>query len=141
MPDREFIIPDEEENIDLLIQGNHRELLNHFDDKNVSVSLKYYKNRCECFSKWKPKELKKFSGTLEKINGYTVDQLKNSPLARAHKGGPSEARFSLPEDISEDVAFWEIKVDPAKKLRVHGFFVQPIFFLVWLDRQHACLSV
>ncbi|MFJ5487377.1 hypothetical protein ACIKTA_07040, partial [Hansschlegelia beijingensis] len=35
---------------------------------------------------------------------------------------------------------WEIKVDPSNKLRIHGLFVDSVFFLVWLDREHAGAS-
>ena len=57
-----------------------------------------------------------------------------------HRGSPSAARFKRPEDISEDIDFYEIKVDPSNKARIHGFFVQGVFFLVWLDRGHSCFS-
>jgi len=56
------------------------------------------------------------------------------------RGPPSAARFKRPQDISEDIKFYEIKVDPSNKARIHGFFVQGVFFLVWLDRGHNCFA-
>jgi len=118
---------------------NVSHLVNHFDEKHVSVSLRYYQSSCECFSEWEKRELKKFSSTLHKIKGYTVDQLKRTlSLCDMHKGIPAEGRFSLPDDLSPDIQFFELKVDPSNKLRIHGFFVEGVFFLVWLDRKHAC---
>ena len=93
----------------------------------------------ECFSKWRGPELKKFSSTIEKIRGYAPDKLKaNKNLCDMHKGSSSRERFKRPQDISEDIKFYEIKVDPSNKARIHGFFVQGVFFLVWLDRDHGC---
>lgn len=111
----------------------------HFSVDNVSISLRYYKKSCECFSDWTKQELKKFSLTVEKLNKYNVHQLINhKPLCDVHKGQPKEKRFSFPEQISPDQRFYEIKVDPSNKIRIHGFFSESIFFLVWLDREHAC---
>jgi hypothetical protein len=36
--------------------------------------------------------------------------------------------------VSEDIPFYELHVH--SKARVHGFFVESVFFLVWLDRNH-----
>jgi hypothetical protein len=115
------------------------ELSRHFSDHSVSISLKYYSKSCECFSLWQPRDLKKFSATIEKISGYTPELLKSTySLCVAHKGEPNARRFSRPSGISEDVAFHEIKVDPSNKARIHGFFAGSVFFLVWLDRAHEC---
>lgn len=95
----------------------------------VSINLRYYYNKCECFSQWQSAELKKFSGTIEKIRGYTFDTLRvNKTLCEIHRGPPKASRFSRPESISDDIQFYEIKVDPSKKLRIHGFFIKDIFF-------------
>lgn len=125
-------VPDQDISVD--------KLASHLSE-GVSVSLRYYASNCECFSKWQGPELKKFSGALSKLAGYSADHLKGyKPLCVPHKGGPSEGRFRRPDAISEDLPFWEIKVDPSNKARVHGFFVENVFFLVWLDRKHACFK-
>jgi hypothetical protein len=88
---------------------------------------------------WEKRELKKFSGCLEKLSGYSKQSLKaNANLCVMHKGPPGRERFSRPAHIGEDIQFWEIKVDPSNKLRMHGLFVEDVFFLVWLDREHMC---
>ena len=117
------------------------DLTKHFAKGSVSVSLKYYMSSCECFSAWQSRDLKKFSGTIEKISGYAVDLLhRTKSLCDSHKGPSKARRFRRPEAISDDIMFWELKVDPSNKARVHGFFVGSVFFLVWLDRNHECFK-
>lgn len=106
--------------------------------EGVSISLKYYRKETECFSDWQAGELKKFSATVAKIAQIEADRLKGyKPLCEPHKHEPAAARFSRPEKLSEDLNFFEIKVDPSNAARVHGVFVGSVFFLVWLDREHA----
>jgi|MDUS01.1.fsa_nt_gb hypothetical protein len=50
MADPDFEIPDFEEEPDVVILSPGDELLKHFSAQSVSVSLKYYKKSCECFS-------------------------------------------------------------------------------------------
>lgn len=105
----------------------------------MSISLRYFQNQCECFSVWQPKELSRFSDAINKIRGYTPEMLKGKKnLCEPHKGEPRRARFSRPDDLAEDLRFFEIKVDQSNKLRIHGPFVGDVFFLVWLDREHEC---
>jgi hypothetical protein len=115
------------------------ELAQHFEGQNVSISLKYYIKSCECFSDWQRNELKKFSAIIDKISGYTPETLQRTfNLCVAHKSAPRKDRFRRPQNISEDILFYELKVDASNKARVHGFFVKSVFFLVWLDRSHEC---
>ena len=111
----------------------------HLNGESVSISLRYFQSSCECFSDWEKHELKKFSATIKKIRGYNAELLKRTlNLCDIHKGKPGEERFSIPEDLSPEIRFHELKVDPSNKLRIHGFFAESVFFLVWLDRKHAC---
>lgn len=106
--------------------------------EGVSISLKYYRDETECFSDWNSGELKKFSATVKKVRQLSASALMGyKPLCEPHKHEPSEGRFARPEKLSEDLKFFEIKVDPSNKARVHGVFVGSVFFLVWLDRLHA----
>lgn len=128
---------DDVDALELNVSGD--DLSTHFTEESVSISLKYFMKSCECFSEWQQKELKKFSATLEKISGYSAELLRKAkPLCDSHKGGPSENRFKRPSSLSDDLLFYELKIDPSNKARVHGFFVGSVFFLVWLDRKHAC---
>lgn len=76
---------------------------------------------------------------IGKVRNYDPIVLRaHASLCAMHKGRPGEGRFSRPPEVSEDIPLFELKVDPSNKLRVHGFFVQATFFLIWLDREHAC---
>lgn len=112
----------------------------HFESSSVSISLKYYSASCECFSRWEKNELKKFSQLIDKIKRHTAEQLQRgaSSLCKRHKGKPSRDRFRRPSDLSVDLEFFELRVDQSNKARVHGFFIDGVFFLVWLDRGHEC---
>jgi hypothetical protein len=107
----------------------------------VAINLRYYLDGCECFSEWQHKDLKKFTATIKKLRSYTKNTLKtNKSLCDVHKGKPSVARFKRPDSISAEIQFYEIKVDPSNKARIHGFFIEDTFFLVWLDRNHLCFK-
>ena len=112
-------------------------LYNHFSGDKISVSLKYYNSSCECFSAWQKRELKGFSRFIGKLIERTGDQIRQTTqTCHAHMGNPKKSRFSRPIEISPDIKFYSL--DVGKKERVHGFFNDPIFFLVWLDRNHEC---
>lgn len=103
------------------------------------IRWRYYQSKYECFSDWTQQELKLFSQAVEKVRDYSRSLLCGKVnLCSPHKGEPKRARSSLAAGISPDQNFWEIKVDQSNKLRIHGFFVEEVFFLVWLDRKHEC---
>jgi len=54
-----------------------------------------------------------------------------------HKHAPAEDRFTRHAKLSEDLKFFEIKVDQSNKARMHGVILGSVFYLVWLDRLHA----
>lgn len=106
--------------------------------EGVSISLKYYREETECFSDWQAPELRKLSSTIKKVGQIASEALKgHKPLCEPHKNDPAERRFARPPALSEDLKFFEIKVDPSNKARIHGVFFGSVFFLVWLDRLHA----
>lgn len=103
----------------------------------VSISLRYYRKQAECFSKWKSGDLKKFSALIEKLRGHNAQTLTGSKLCSPHKGPPAQAKFALPENLSQDLTLHELRVDQSNKARIHGVIWRETFFLVWLDRSHA----
>ena len=108
-----------------------------FQQIGVSISLKHYRRETQCFSDWKIGDLKRFGQLLEKLRGLTMIQLlQNTRLCERHGEQKKAARFGSPADIAADAAFYELKVDPANKCRVHGVFDGSIFHLVYLDSQH-----
>jgi hypothetical protein len=50
--------------------------------------------------------------------------------------GVSESSFGIPgQDIDEDA--WQFEISSNKHGRVHGYFVGSVFYIVWLDPDHA----
>jgi hypothetical protein len=101
-------------------------------ESTLSVNLKYYQRGYECFSKWQPAELSSLSNWIEKTVSRTQTQVTTvTKTCHAHQGRPKRA---IPDGISPDVKLYGL--DVGEKARVHGFFMNSQFFLVWLDRQH-----
>jgi hypothetical protein len=114
-------------------------LLSHFPASGVSISLRYYQQRAECWSDWQQRDLKGFSKIIDLLRQQTVKELQGrgeggTPACKDHKAPCKVAGFVRPKDVSEDMQFYEIHVHG--KARLHGFFVESVFFLVWLDRSH-----
>lgn len=106
------------------------------ESKPASVNLRYFQRSKECFSKWKPRELKSFSGFIEKMSLKTeADVTSVTKTCHAHKGATAKL---LPRTVSPDVKMYSLDVGP--KGRVHGFFVEGTFFLVWIDRDGKILG-
>jgi len=135
--DDEFKIPPVEDDgeIDQSLNIEINRLIS--SNEGISISLKYYQDKVECFSEWQGKDLKRFSGLISKIRNMTAAQLTgSSSLCDTHKGKPKAQRYSWPDGISEEITRYELKVDQSKKSRVHGALIGSTFFLVWLDRNH-----
>lgn len=106
----------------------------------VSISLKYYDKNCECFSKWKKDELKGLSSLIGKIAQLEANKLRSGTrYCSSHKGPSNRERFQRPDWLSEDITLYELEV--TDKARIHGFFVDNVFFLLWLDREHECFKL
>lgn len=114
---------------------NANKLLDAKDDK-VAVNLRYFQSSHECFSAWQKAELKAFSSFVVKLSKRTKQEVTSTTkTCHAHKG----ATKPLPSGVSPEVKLYSL--DVGSKVRVHGFFVQNGFFLVWLDREHKVLSL
>lgn len=71
------------------------------------------------------------------MSARTLVQVLSWEQCHGHKGRRGKG-FTLPDALSEDLNFYSIRVND--KARVHGFFAGNQFYLVWLDRNHECLS-
>jgi hypothetical protein len=112
------------------------DLIRHLADPHVSISLKYYHKKSECWSDWRERELKDLSNTIDKLRSVSASELKRGggPHFDSHKGPPKGPGFKRPKNISEDMQFYEIGLN--QRARIHGILVGSVFFLVWLDRGH-----
>jgi hypothetical protein len=102
----------------------------------ASVNLRYFHRSNECFSKWQKKELIAFSGFVEKMATKTASQVTSvTQTCHSHMGTTNKR---LPVTVSKDVRMYSLDVGP--KGRVHGFFSQGTFFMVWIDRAGKILG-
>lgn len=121
---------------------------------NPYVALKYYKNDWQCFSNWQNTELEQLSSFIALLQKYTWDQVYRTggtipkhglaytkyKLEDVKSESIKNALKSVQDEISEDINFFELRVNQ-EKLRVHGFQSQSIFFLVALDREHEAFPM
>lgn len=104
--------------------------------QGIHVSLKYYQSEYQCFSEWQASELRHFSSLLKTLRELNLLQLRthHGIQMKAPKG---KLRLALPPAIApliQDISIVELRV--SQTVRVHGFVIDPAFFLVWLDRNH-----
>ncbi len=121
---------------------------------NPYVALKYFKSDWQCFSEWETQELKEFSSFIKTLQKHNWEQVYNTG-SKIPKHGLAYTKYeikdvkseaiknklaSVKEEISEDINFFELRVNQ-NKLRVHGFQSQSVFFLVALDRKHEAFPM
>ncbi len=96
-------------------------------DNKVSISLKHYNKNKQCFSEWADKSLlASFSNFISKVNQRTTEQCKKN-FGHSHQVDSSDAKF-------KGVKFYRLNV--TQQAKIHGFFNNDIFYLVWLDKSH-----
>lgn len=102
----------------------------------AAVNMRHFQRKNECFSKWQPTELRAFSGFVEKMATKTESDVTSvTQTCHSHKGVSAK---KLPSAVSKDVRMYSLDVGP--KSRVHGFFVEGTFYLVWIDREGRILG-
>jgi len=113
-------------------------------EKSVSVSLKYFHRNYQCFSKWQVQELKAFSSFIEKLRNADWGRVVSTGGSPGNKTGLgytkhkcSTARKKFLWDISSDIEFCELRVN--QRARIHGFHIDSVFYLCWLDKDHKFL--
>jgi hypothetical protein len=100
-------------------------------DMLCGVNFRYFQQRYQCLSDWQKDELKYLATWMAKQATKTVSQITSvTQTCHAHKG-----KKTLPASVSPDVRLYGLDVTAGA--RVHGFFTDNTFYLVWLDRSHA----
>lgn len=112
------------------------------EQAHVLVSLRFVQNKHECFSVWSKDEMEAFWNFNRKIHEYTWAQL----LATSGKDNKNGFAYTvvdgdkLPtkdfrDTLGADTTYIELRV--TQKIRVHGFRYKPVFYICWLDKDHA----
>jgi hypothetical protein len=78
---------------------------------------------------------------LKALSRMTKSDLvySHSKALRFHRidfrdGKVTEKTFGLADDVDDDA--WQFQITKTRHGRVHGYFVESIFYLVWLDPKH-----
>lgn len=90
-------------------------------------------------SDWESHEIDDLIRALKKIERHTWAQLKTQ--GSKQRGGSVGCGYkiiekypSLPDSVSEDVTFSEMRV--CQKKRIFGFRIGSLYYIVWFDRGH-----
>jgi hypothetical protein len=105
------------------------------------VALKYYDPGFECFSEWRPDELRAFSDFNRKLGLLSWQRIYETGGRRKtglgftqHDENARVPRLGFLDQLDPDIRLFELRV--TLKARVHGFRAGDAFFLVLLDREH-----
>jgi len=117
------------------------------ETKKISFSFKYLDSNHSKFSidlqntiYWQT-----LINRLKDLSGLTrLELIQNSSKAlRCHKidwKDTSEKSFGLPnEEQLVDIPY-QFSVSSNEHGRIHGFFIQEVFYIVWLDPEHKLYS-
>ncbi len=113
-------------------------------DTLVSFNFRRLRTEGEKF-KYKDKDISYFNKLVERLKDLCcmtkLDMtIRNSDGLRCHKIDFSDTRVSedgfgnVGEDVAEDA--WQFQLSSNKHGRVHGYFIDNVFYVVWLDPKH-----
>lgn len=117
---------------------------NKLDNNNAHVllSIKYLQHDFQCFSEWSKADMKEFWDFNKKIHEYTWKDLHSTAGAPGSKTGlgytiinsSNYPNSDFKKNLSRDITLFELRI--SEKARAHGFRLNWIFYLCWLDRDH-----
>lgn len=110
----------------------------------MNFSFLYFDTASQLFTvnDCEPNYLGKFTERLKALSQITPAQARNQQSSTLHfdkirwEGTPvSEFGFPKEEEIAGDEA-WEFEITRNAHGRVHGFFIDETFYIVWIDPKH-----
>jgi hypothetical protein len=114
-------------------------------DIGVVFSFKHLDLTSEKFSlnDCKDNYLHKFLERLKALNGLPVHEIRTnkSKSLRAHSidwaHTTEEKGFSFLNEQLRNLDAWQFEISSNEHGRVHGFFIDRVFYVVWIDPSHA----
>jgi hypothetical protein len=113
----------------------------------ISFSFKYYQDGHEWFHcrEKGASYLLTLLDRLKSLSGLSVRELltNRSSALRCHPidwDGTSEAGFGLPNEEQLVDTPYQFSLSANEHGRVHGFFIDEVFYIVWLDPDHLLYS-
>lgn len=111
--------------------------------KGISFSYKYFQSNHSKFSVTNSQSeyLIAFLERLRDISNYTLGELlsNRSKALRCHPidwSDTTESCFGIPNEEDLVDTPYQFSISSNKYGRVHGFFINQIFYIVWLDPNH-----
>ena len=110
------------------------------DDEFPSFRFTYADKNRWVLSDWSPSEINDLIEGLKKIEQYTWAQIRcHGSKKRSESVGTGykliDNHPDFPDTIPEDTRLSEMRID--QKKRIFGFRVQPVYYIIWFDRDHS----
>lgn len=100
-----------------------------------AFSFMHFDDRVECASTWASDEIRSLFNTLRLASSRTWRDVHASSGLNFKLIPPGQCKRTLPSTISPDADLAEMRV--TKKARIFGARVESVFYVIWLDRNHA----
>jgi hypothetical protein len=117
--------------------------LTQIKPKGVSFSFKFFDDAHDkfCSNDREPYYWKTLLERLKDLSGLTaLDMMTNrSSALRCHSidwTNTSESRFGIPNEQQLVETPYQFSLSSNAHGRVHGFFLDEVFYIVWLDPEH-----
>jgi len=128
-------------------KSNIREEKVKIIDKNKIVfSLKDFdstqpKKNLQDFSSWeKDKNLSKFCEIIRELSKLTIEEAKKDEIITEYGAFPNDTDFTYPKHIDKDIR-WAVIKKIEQKIRVVGYIVDNVFYIVFFDKDHQFWKV
>lgn len=102
-----------------------------------AFSFLHFDRGAECASIWAGDEMRSLFDTLRVASSRTWRDVRAADGLRFKLVPPGRCRRALPLSISPDVDLVEMRV--TQRARIFGTRVESVFYVIWLDRNHAVL--
>jgi len=104
----------------------------------LAISFRYF-TKPSCLSKLDDPVLRDFTKFVKKISELERHQIQvdGGLNCKLHKGKPASGYIYPP--LSEKPTYYEMRLN--EKVRVHGFFNDNVFFLIWIDPKHKVFPI
>ena len=115
--------------------------------KGITFSLKFFNDTHDkfCSTDRDPDYWQTLLKRLKDLSGLTALEMmtNNSPALRCHPiawSDTSEFRFGIPNEEQLVGNPYQFSLSSNAHGRVHGFFINEVFYIVWLDPNHLLYS-
>ncbi|MBW8684553.1 MAG6450 family protein [Chitinophaga rhizophila] len=112
------------------------------NDAHVIASIRLIQHDYQCFSDWSKQDMRSFWSFIGKLHRYdwknlldTGGKVNKTGLAPTIISKDRYPNTTFRNSMEDNIDMIELRVDNTK--RVHGFRVGPIFYICWLDKNHA----